>query len=159
MNTLADEISKHHDTDDWSIDRETFAYIQTRFGTLEIDRFASSSNKMVPRFDARFHCPEAETINTFTADWGTDFNWLCPPVSLVGNALKHAKICRAKCILFVPEWKSSYFWPLLTPDGETFYPFVKEFELLDPYYFKDPKLRTVFKGLARFRGLALLIQF
>ena len=69
-NTLADEISKFHDTDSWSIDNETFDFIQRQFGIFDIDRFASSSNNKVTRFDARFHCPNAETVNTFTAHWG-----------------------------------------------------------------------------------------
>ena len=66
-NKIADSISKYRDTDDWSIDNETFSYIQSRFGKLDVDRFASSTNNKLQRFDARFHCPKAETINTFTA--------------------------------------------------------------------------------------------
>ena len=35
-NELADAISKFHDTDDWGIDQESFAYIQSKFGELQI---------------------------------------------------------------------------------------------------------------------------
>ena len=158
-NTLAASISKHNDTDDWSIDNETFTYIQERFGRFDIDRFASATNNKTRRFDARFHCPHAETINTFTADWGKDFNWLCPPTALVGTTLKHAKACRATGVLFVPEWTSAYYWPLLTPDGKKFYSFVRDYLVIDPYFINGCKLHTVFSGFAKFRSLALLIQY
>ena len=137
-NTLADEISKFHDTDAWSIDNETFDFIQRQFGIFDIDRFASSSNNKVTRFDARFHCPNAETVNTFTAHWGGggggDFNWLCPPISLIGETLKHAKLCKAKGVLFVPEWKSAYYWPLLTSDGHHFESFVTRYAIVGPIF-------------------------
>ncbi len=122
-NELADAISKHVDTDDWGIDQESFNYIQECFGNPCIDRFASQHNAKLTRFDAQFHCPGCETVNTFTANWGDDFNWWCPPISLIGSTLKHARICKASGILLVPEWTSAYFWPLLTPDGRKFYDF------------------------------------
>ena len=158
-NVFADAISKHADTDDWSIDDETFHYIQTQFGEFDVDRFASSSNNKVRRFNSRYHCPRTETVNTFTTHWGKDFNWLCPPISLVGATLKHAKICKAKGVLFLPEWQSAYYWPLLTPNGKVFYPFVQKYLVLDPYYINNSEIQSVFTGFAKFRALALLIEF
>ena len=64
---VADAILKFHDTDDWGIDGETFSYIQEKFGRLDVDRFAHTSNAKLPRFDARFHCPGCETVDTFEA--------------------------------------------------------------------------------------------
>ena len=159
QNTLADEISKYYDTDDWGVDNETFAFIQEKFGKFDIDRFASSSNNRTSRYDARFHCPNAETINTFTANWRHDFNWLCPPITLIAETLKHAKLCNARGVLFVPEWPSAYFWPLLTPDGRQFYSFVTKFLSLDPYFLNNSKSTSVFTGFAKFRSLALLVEF
>ena len=158
-NTIADGISKYCDTDDWGVDNETFEYIQKKFGNFDIDRFASSSNNKVNRYDARFHCQGAETVNTFTANWKYDFNWLCPPITLIGETIKHAKLCKARGVMFVPEWQSTYFWPLITPNGKTFYPFVTDFLLLDPYFINNSKSSSVFTGFAKFRSLALLVEF
>ena len=158
-NKLADAISKHNDTDDWGIDYETFNYIQNKFGTLEVDRFANYTNAKLKRFDSRFHCPGCESVNTFTANWGGSLNWLCPPISLVGATLKHLKLCRGKGVLLVPEWQSSYYWPLLTPNGIQFHSFVQDFLLLDPFYSNSSGFQSVFNGFAAFRTLALLIQF
>ena len=75
---FADASSKCRDTDDWSIDGESILYIQQRFG-MSIDRFPDKKNAKLPRFDARFNCPGAEMVNTFTANWANEFNLGCPP--------------------------------------------------------------------------------
>ena len=69
-------------------------------------------NRKVKRFDARFHSSGVENVNTFTSHWGGEHNWLCPPIAKIGDAIKHARICKCKGILLVPEWHSAYFWPL-----------------------------------------------
>ena len=43
-NQLADSISRFCDTDNWSVDDETFQYIQTKFGRYTIDRFSDEKN-------------------------------------------------------------------------------------------------------------------
>ena len=158
-NQEADEISKHRDTDDWAIDLESFHFIQKKFGRLEVDRFADPRNTKLPRFDSRYHCTGCETVNTFTANWSHTFNWLCPPIALIAATLKHAKLCQARGVLMVPEWPSAYYWPLLTPNGAHFYPFVRDYLVLDPYYSNNSESSSVFQGFASFRSLALLIDF
>ncbi len=125
-NELADSISKYSDSDNWGIDNESFDYLQHEFGTFTVDRFADSQNAKTNRFDSRYHTPGAENINTFTSNWREEFNWVCPPISCIATALKHAKICRSTGVLLIPEWKSSYFWPLITPNGRHFYDFIKK---------------------------------
>ena len=122
-------------------------------------RFASASNARLPRFDARFRYPGCETANTFTANWGNCFNWLCPPISMIEAVIKHLRLCKGRGVLLVPEWPSSYYWPLLTPNGKEFYAFVQDYVLLDPYYINNSTSKSVFNGFARFRTIALLLQF
>ena len=38
---------------------------------------------------------------------------MVPPISLVPQALYHARICICKVILVVPMWSSSPFWPII----------------------------------------------
>ena len=158
-NEEADSISKYVDSDNWGVDIETFDFIENEFGKLTIDRFANAENTKLPRFNSRFFCPAVETVNAFTANWQGEFNWLCPPINLIADTLKHARICRCTGVLLVPEWPSSYFWPLLTSNGKSFYSFVTDYRLLDPYFHADCKIKTVFRGFAKFRTLALLIDF
>ena len=131
-NTIADSISKYNDSDDWSIDNETFHYIQNYFGEFTVDRFADNLNTKLSNFNSKYHCPNSSEVNAFTCDWGHDFNWLCPPIKLIGETLKHMQLCHARGVLLLPEWESSYYWPLITPDGNVFYDFVKGCLVLDP---------------------------
>ena len=111
-NVIADAISKYFDTDDRGIDNESFEFIQAQYGDFTIDRFASDNNN-----NSQFHCWGTENVNSFTGDWGGEFNWLCPPIGLLADTLKHAKLCLAKGVLLVPEWESAYYYPLLTSNG------------------------------------------
>ena len=158
-NQVADEISKMNDTDAWGIDLETFDHVQSKFGAFTIDRFADDLNRKVPRFNSRFFCPGTLQVDAFATSWAGDFNWLCPPIKLVGRALRHLRASQAKGVLLVPEWRSAYFWPLLTADGSFFLPFVKDFLLLDPYFISNCSSRSVFSGFTNFRSYALLLDF
>ena len=158
-NFIADSLSKFNDSDNWSIDNKTFEHIQNTFGCFTIDRFSDDINKKVKVFNSKFHCPNTVGVNAFTLDWKNEFNWLSPPIKLVGKTLRHAKYCKAKRVLFIPMWKSSYFWPLITPDGKHFEKFVKMFLLLDPFFFNYSEQQNVFDGFTNFNSLALLIDF
>lgn len=84
-NTIADFYSKFNDTDDWSIDDKGFYQIYNRFGNFTVDRFSNDINKKVSRFNSKFYCPGTSNVNAFTADWSSENNWLCHPVSLIDN--------------------------------------------------------------------------
>lgn len=158
FNPLADQISKSVDSDDWGVDFETFNYIQSIYGNFTIDRFASFHNKKVERFNSKFFCPGTSGVNAFTQNWRNEFNWLCPPISLLGECLNHLKLCNGKGVLLVPLWKSSYFWPLLTPDGKVFYDFIKHYLLLQPYFISDCKSNN-FRGFTNFLTVAFYVDF
>lgn len=159
QNATADFLSKINDTDNWSIDTESFLFIQKDFGTFTIDRFADDLNKKCDRFNSKYFCSGSESVNAFSCDWSGEFNWFCLPIRMVGDTLKHAKLCRADGVLLVPLWTSSYFWPLLSSDGEFFDSFVKSFILLDPFYINNTGCKSVFNGFANFYAIAMLLRF
>ena len=156
-NKFTDYLSKYTDSDDWSINNVTFQYIQRTLGLCTIDRFADGNNSKLRRFNSKLYCPHSECVNAFTSDWSSDFNWLCPPISLVGNAIKHLKFCNARGTLIIPEWPSAYYWPLLF-NGFTFRSFVTQTIIIAPYY-RSASDSSVFKGYPNFRTLAVLIDF
>ena len=158
-NTIADSISKQHDSDNWSIDPETFSYIKSVYGHFTADRFSDDLNKKVEKFNSKVFCPNTAAVNAFSCNWENDFNWLCPPIYLIGKTIRHLKNCKGKGVLFVPMWKSSYFWPMLTCDGVSFNSFIKHFLLLDPYFINNTFCQSVFDGFANFYSLALLVDF
>eukprot|EP00111_Clytia_hemisphaerica_P013786 TCONS_00040574-protein len=95
MNKTADLISKSMDTDNWSIDNETFNHIIKNYGQITIDRFSDNQNAKSTVFNSREYCPGTSAVNAFSCNWGNnEFNWLCPPISLVGKTIQHLKNCR-----------------------------------------------------------------
>ena len=136
----------------------TFHFINSRFGPFTIDRFSDDTNKKLPKFNSRYYVPGTSHVNAFTADWGSENNWLSPPISLIGSVLKHMKLCKARGTLLVPAWTSSWYWTLIYPDGRLLAGFVKDVLTVNPYYIsQDPN--TIFQGYQQFRTLALKRAF
>ena len=110
-NVQADMASRIIDYDDWGVSPKYFAFITRRLGMPSVDRFADYLNTKLPRFNSRFLCPNTEAVDAFTQDWSNDFNWLVPPIYLVGRVLAYMKQNHFSGILIVPIWRSAYFWP------------------------------------------------
>ena len=159
-NCEADEISKDLDSDSWGIDSETFDYIQSKFGIFTYDRCADERNRKTNLFSSKFFCPGADGINAFTDDWSGHFNWFCPPISMIGAVLRHARQCKAEGVLLVPEWLSAKFWPFLVDIQGKFNKFVKDILVLCPYFFAyNKQAENIFTGYKDFRTFALRISF
>lgn len=158
QNLYADSLSKLTDTDDWSIDDESFAFICQELGYPDFDRFADDANCKVAVFNSRFHCPNSHAVNAFSQDWSrARLNWICPPVKLICASLHHARFCRAKGIFLVPQWPASHFWTLLH-NGKNFENFIKDYRIIDPYYYSRAE-NCQFRGFLSFHAIALLIDF
>ena len=78
-NTIADRVSKFIDYDDWAIDDQSFALIDSAWGPHSIDRFASPTNKKIQSFNARFWCKAVSGVDAFCQNWSLHNNYLCPP--------------------------------------------------------------------------------
>ena len=158
LNTIADEISKSVDTDNWSIDRYSFNKIQERFGIFTFDRFADDLNTKTKQFNSKHFCLQSYGVNAFTFDWSRENNWICPPVSLIGSCIRHMRICKCEGTLVVPVWKSAYFWPIIYPNGFQMPHFIKDIFVFNPVY-TSPVEGSVFNGKAVFNCMALKIVF
>ena len=158
LNSTADFFSKEIDSDNWSIDDVSFQNINKAFGPFTIDRFADDLNKKLHRFNSKYHCPYTEGVNAFSIDWKGENNWICPPVHLIGSVLRHMRLCKCSGTLLVPVWPSSYFWPLIYPNGRLMSKFIKSFLSISPV-FESPVNGIVFKGRKEFNCLALKIVF
>ena len=123
-NELADYISRIVDYDDWQLDPAVFAMLNALWGPYSVDRFASSYNTQLVRFNSRFASPGTEAVDAFTVDWHGENNWWCPPPSLVPRVIRHMETCKAHGTLVVPCWESAPFWPLLWLEGEGWAPFI-----------------------------------
>ena len=89
QNAQADFFRNVIDFDDYSVHDDVFKQLEQLWGPHSIDRFASSCNAKLSRFNSRFLQLGTEAVDTFTQEWSSENNWLVPPVSLVGRLLSH----------------------------------------------------------------------
>ena len=113
LNQQSDYLSRIIDLGDWQIADPFFKFINSLWGPVDIDRFASFNNAKVNRFNSRYWNPGTEAVNAFSQDWSHDINLLVPPTNLVARCLKHVLQCKARGILVTPAWQSASFWPIL----------------------------------------------
>ena len=118
QNELVDYYSRINDADNWSIDNDSFRFINNLYGPFTVDRFASNLNQKLKCFKSKFYCPGTSHVNAITDDWSNDLNWLCPPMPSIFSVIRYLKLCKAKGALLVTVWSCSYFWPLIYPNGK-----------------------------------------
>ena len=132
-NEMADYLSRIVDFDDWQVDPGLFCWLHSLLGPFTVDNFANNLNAQLPTFHSSCWCPGTSAVDTFTASWEEDINWLVPPLHLVCRALRHARVCSAKGAILIPAWKSAVYWPLILPNGTHFAGFIHDWYSI-PYY-------------------------
>ena len=50
-------------------------------------------------------------MDALAQDWSAENNWLCPPVHVIIDSVRHLKSCSRRGTLIIPEWPSASFWP------------------------------------------------
>ena len=68
LNDKADYISRIHDFDDWKINPQIFAWINSMWGPHLVDCFSHVDNTQLPKFYSRFWCPGSTAIDAFTVN-------------------------------------------------------------------------------------------
>jgi hypothetical protein len=114
LNEQADYLSKIIDYEDWKVKDIYFHSIQSYWGSLTIDCFASNENHKLPRYYSRFFSPGSLGVDCFAYSWHGEFCWLVPPISLIPRTIKHVQLCQCRGVLMVPVWPSSVFWPAIS---------------------------------------------
>ena len=74
----ADLPSRFHDRNDWALSRQVFDFVDARWGPFTVDRFASASTALLPRFDAAYRQYGAEAVDAWAEDWSGENNWANP---------------------------------------------------------------------------------
>ena len=116
--SLADQISKFRDTDDWGISKKYFRVLEFVFKTnFTLDVFANGTNWKVKKFFSKVAAPGSYGVNAFMQDWRNDVCYVCPPVNFVIETYKYITAVPCKGVLVFPHWMRNPFWPVLTIDG------------------------------------------
>lgn len=102
----ADELSRHAMWD-WGLHPDVMDTVFARFGTPEIDLFASPRSAVLPDY-------LSFGGDSFTADWSAyGLAWANPPLSLVQRVLEKAAADECTLLLVAPRWPSRPWWPVL----------------------------------------------
>ena len=104
-NVRADLLSRFIDRDDWSLNPAVFRFLDARWGPHSVDRFSSHFNSQVARFHSKYFAPGCSAVDALAQDWGSDNNWLCPPVYLIIASVKHLCCHKGIGTLVIPEWR------------------------------------------------------
>eukprot|EP00873_Tetraselmis_striata_P005720 jgi/Tetstr1/425984/TSEL_016333.t1 len=73
-NIWADRLSREVDCDDWQFNPRRFASLTAKWGACTIDRFATSENALLPRYNARWRDPRCEAVDALRL---SDAAWRC----------------------------------------------------------------------------------
>ena len=115
-NAWADRLSRELDSDDWQLNPHMFDLLASRWGLPTVDRFATSDNRQVDRFFARWHCPGAlgvDSLQQSNSAWRAEHNWCNPPWSLLPALMQKLLHSGAAATVIAPYWPEQPWWPLL----------------------------------------------
>ena len=113
-NITADRESHNFDDrTEWKLNENVFRNITRRWGTPDIDLFASRLNFQIKPFVSWKADPEATAINAFTISWSETFSYIFPPFNLLGKVLQKLQEDKGKAIVKVQEWKTQTWYPML----------------------------------------------
>eukprot|EP00873_Tetraselmis_striata_P006875 jgi/Tetstr1/427139/TSEL_017328.t1 len=116
-NIWADRLSREVDCDDWQFNPRRFASLTAKWGACTIDRFATSENALLPRYNARWRDPRCEAVDALRlsdAAWRCERNWCNPPWNLIGDLVSKLESIGAPAIVIVPYWPDKAWYQLLS---------------------------------------------
>lgn len=115
-NTRADLLSRSVvDRHDWQLNPEVFRKIESLWGPLLVDLFASRVSHQTERFFSWKPDPLAEAVDAFSQDWTTFTGYANPLWSLVGWCIQQILNQGATIVLITPLWPTQSWYPALFP--------------------------------------------
>lgn len=111
QNVVADRESRR--AQDWRLCPKVFRRVCSVL-QLEptVDRFASSQNHQLPRWNSRTFHPDAEAVDGLRQRWSDEVNYLAPPLPILDRAIVKAIGEGAEAIVITPPWERPWL-PLL----------------------------------------------
>ncbi|KAI8428780.1 hypothetical protein MSG28_007454 [Choristoneura fumiferana] len=109
-NDIADSLSRQKSFADWHLSERVTNLIFLKWGTPEIDLFATRQSRVVPAYVSRdVKDKEAQFTDAFSRVWQFNLAWIFPPPSLIPRVLAHLNQARGTYIIIVPRWEK-VFW-------------------------------------------------
>lgn len=110
LNTSADCLSRHLSPPDWHLSSSVTQKVFMRWGTPQIDLFATNLSKVVNSYVTRdAHDHLATFRDAFSRPWMFKLAWVFPPPPLLPQVLHHLNSALGKFIVVAPRWEK-VFW-------------------------------------------------
>jgi hypothetical protein len=113
----ADALSKHVNTDDWSVSQVAFRDLEKMVGVFTVDLFASAFNYKVKKYYSYAYTSSCAGVDAFTASWDGEVAYCAPPISLIFRVIRKIEVSRMTGVLLIPLWRGAKFWLSAFPDG------------------------------------------
>ena len=106
-NIWADNLSRESDSSDWQLNPRVFTLLDTRWGPHTVDRFASATNRQLPRYNSRWLDPDTEAVDSLrlpNTSWASEHNWCNPPWDLLDDLVLKLRSSGASATVVAPHW-------------------------------------------------------
>jgi hypothetical protein len=117
LNLDPDRLSRMTDKSDWKLLPQHFRFLHRQVFHMkqycQVDRFASTTNALCPRFNSLRLCPSTEAVNSFTQCWSNTLNWINPPFDIIPRVVEKILKDEARGILITPLWERASWFPTL----------------------------------------------
>jgi len=108
LNILADQLSRRSEiiSTEWELHQEAAQLLFQRWGTPNIDLFATKLNKKLATYVSPVMDPEAWETNALSISWEGLSAYAFPPHPILAQFLEKVDGCRRlRLILVAPMWK------------------------------------------------------
>ena len=156
----ADHGTRFFDPDDWAIDFESFRQLTGRSEWKpSIDTFAHFTNAKTDRFYSYGKSPNTQGVDAFAQSWRGETAWVCPPTSLIIQAVKKIAATDMKAVLITPAWPTAAFWSFIFPDGKRAHELIERAVLFRPHVIRGKFCTNkLLQGKTSFPFLAAYIR-
>ena len=114
LNVVADwESRNYRDSSEWKLSPRVFTLICQKWGTPDVDLFASRLSHKVPGYMAWKPDPGSRATDALEQNWKNLFPYAFPPFSLIGRVLIKVRKEKARLILVTPLWQAQPWYATL----------------------------------------------
>ncbi|XP_068094587.1 uncharacterized protein [Hyperolius riggenbachi] len=113
-NCMADFLSRETLLqDEWSLHQEVFQEILQKWGSPDIDLFASKHNNKCPQFCSLSREDNSKVIDAFSIKWEFPLVYAFPPITVIPKVLNKIMQEKVRAILITPFWPKRPWFSLL----------------------------------------------
>ena len=108
---LADALSRVRDPSACQLRPALFRRLDALWGPHDVDRFASATDTLLPRFNSLFLDHRSEGVNALAQSWAGTLSWVHPPWQDLPAVVYFLRSTGAAATVLAPWWPSAHWFP------------------------------------------------